>query len=280
MKKAYTVSDLFYDCWEQLTQKQLVTVIWLSDVLSSQKEGSVEYGLTVIGILRALRKNFRLVDKINEKQAVDCFNDIKFFHRNADGSFKTPWYFFPVIGFNVNGKRFRRPELNGSLPMYNRSFQQLVYADSAFSGFCVLNYQHSKEPSAELEKEMDEALCSLIAVLYTEPEDFTMANLEMKAELIRQKLTVEQRSLILHTYANVRSFITDRCPNLMPKPAENAEKEATPVFTGPMWLKLRYSLAETEVFKGFTTANNAMIYDALDYLEEKALEAANRKTNG
>lgn len=289
MTRQYTVSDLFYNQWEDLTAKQIIIIIELTAALQKLEPGTTEHGLVIIQILRTLRKNKALVSKLEVDQAVDIFNDIIFFKRKADGSFETPWLFFPVEGFTTNNFYFTRPELNGSLPMFNRTFQQLVYADSAFSGFCVLNYQYN-QPNADkkaLERDMHEAIASLAAVLYTPKEFFDVADMEVRARQVPLNLNREKQELILHTYANVRSFITTRCPNLFPPTLSSgegrgeAEAEAeAPTFTGPMWMELRYDLAKTEVFKGFKTANDAGIYDALDFLETEIIKNKKQHVHG
>jgi hypothetical protein len=284
MKREYTVSDLFFTRWEDLTAKQIIILIELTAALQKLESGTTEHGLVIIQILRTLRKNKALVSKLEVDQAVDIFNDIKFFQRKADGSFETPWLFFPVEGFTTNNFFFARPELNGSLPMFNRSFQQLVYADSAFSGFCVLNHALSSGEGGvrlQLERDMQEAIASLVAVLYTPKELFDVADMEVRARQVPLKLNRQKQELVLHTYANVRSFITSRCPNLFPSPLEEAQGEVEPpTFTGPMWMDLRYDLAKTEVFKGFKTANDAGIYDALDFLETEIIKNKKQPVHG
>lgn len=284
MKREYQVSDLFYTRWEDLTTKQIMIMIELTAALQKLEAGTTEHGLVIIQILRTLSKNKVLVSKLEVDQAVDIFNDLKFFQRKADGGFETPWLFFPVEGFTTNNFFFARPELNGSLPMFNRTFQQLVYADSAFSAFCVLTYQYN-QPDADkkaLERDMQEAIASLVAVLYTPKELFDVADMEVRARQVPLKLNREKQELILHTYANVRNFITARCPNLFPSPLsiEEVQGHEAPTFTGPMWMDLRYDLAKTEVFKGFKTANDAGIYDALDFLETEIIKNKKQPVHG
>jgi hypothetical protein len=279
--KAYSISDLFFTEWDHLTAKNHFALIELSDHLLQVEPGSEEHGLLIISILRSIRKNKNLVGQLNVEQAVDCFNDIAFFRRNDDGSFRHPWYSFPIGSFKISGEQFNAP-LPNALPLFYNSFQQLVYADSSFSAFCLLNHKfRSAAPSEkkDIEQQAESAICSLIAVLYTKPEDFNLKMMSHRAALIPRKLNVSQRSLILNTYANIRMFITDRCPNLFPKPLPSEEDKTfePPSFTGPMWMDLRYDLATTDVFKGFETANEALIYHALDYLEKKAIAARNPK---
>lgn len=283
--REYTVPDLFFTKWDQLNPGQMSLIIELTDQLRLLEKGSKNWGLVVISILRNLRKNKSLVSQLEVEQAVDCFNELEFILRNPDGSFRTPWYFFPVAGFKSNEFVFLQP-VRTDLPLFYHTFQQLVYADSAFSAFCLLNYQYNKTDHDDVltrkqqERDMDEALCSLIAVLYTSPDDFDIADMEVRARHIPLKMNIRQRSLLLLTYANVRQFITDRCPNLFPKPIKKSEEEQPPVFSGPIWMNLRYDLAKTEVFKGFKTASDARIYDALDFLEKETIEFNQPKPNG
>lgn len=277
--KEYSIDQLFALRWEDLTAKQLIKIVSLSDQLMNAEADSIQYGLLSIETLRTLRTNKAAVANLNVEQAVDCFNDITFFRRDEKGNFVTPWYFFPIKNFLVNGVEFEAPHMNGSLPMYNRSFNQLVYADSSFSAFCVLNHRYNqikdfgdKKELKELERDMDQAINSLIAVLYIDHIDFDIERVEVNARLVPLKLTTAERAIILHTYGNVREFIVARCATLFSKPPEDPAIAVQPIHTGPMWLNLRYDLAETEVFKGFDKASKALVYDALDYLEKRAAE--------
>jgi hypothetical protein len=293
--KEYSIKDLFKMAWEECNPREMIVLIEISGQLLVHAPESKEYGLLVINALKILRKKKAILTKILNidsdqavQIAVDCFNDINFFKRNEDGNFVDPWMFFPVGGFKVNNVSFQRPERSGQLPMYDRIFDQLVYADTAFSAFCVLLAEHKrllkmelKDDAKLIEKEIEEIINSMIAVLYTPAEKFEAHRIEVLARLVPLELDMSQRMLILHTYANVRTFIVSRCKHLFPKPTENKDqqKEIEPVLTGPMWQNLRYDLAETEVFKGFNVARNANIYDAIDYLDKKAKENATPGTH-
>lgn len=294
MARQYQISQLFKTSWQELTLRQMLEVVALSGQLSLFEEGSKDYGLTVISILRALRKNKNLVSKIDVEQAVDCFNDINFFKRTPKGEFVTPWLYFPIKKFQKKfhgiGVTYYRPEMSGDLPMYNRSFDQLVFADTAFSTFCATN--HLWNTSSEFmddkakkiyQDEMNESICALIAVLYTDHKDFDAGRVaEEVVPIVKRKLKPEERVMLLHTFANIRTFLIARCPNLFPQQEKDDDDESddekpTPVSTGQMWMNLRYDLAETSAFEGFDTARNAMIYDALDYLERRAIQAAEER---
>jgi hypothetical protein len=278
--KTYKLNTLFKMDWSELDQQEHFAMLQLGEQLQRVEFGSKEHGLITIEVLRTLRKRQGLVAGLDLQQAVDCFNAITFFHRTDKGSFRTPWYFFPVFKFRIGRKTFHRPEMIGGLPMYERSFDQLVYADSAYSNFCLLNHQYSITPDKKIQDEMETCINDMIAVLYTRPENFDPASVHEYSGSISKVLSAQQRAMILHTYANVRMFLVARCSNLFPQPPEEVEEvPAAPLQTGPMWMNLRYDLAETEVFKGFETARAALIYDALDYLDKKALEASKNKAN-
>jgi hypothetical protein len=284
--KIVKLTDVFKTSWDELNASEMLSVIAISEDIHQEKDHeSIRYGGLVISMLRILTKDKDIGLKINEAQAVDCFNAIKFFQRNDRGDFKTPWLKFPIGGFNFNLSnmamaRFYAPQFNSGLPMYDRSFDQLVYADTAFSRFCINNYKYQRgDHSKELITEMDELVNALIGILYKRPEDFDSSDLEVYTRIVPLHINPKKRSLILHTYANVRSFIIQRYPNLFPRHAEEVSEapapvsEAMPMDTGPMWMNLRYDLAETDAFKGLETSKNAPIYDALGYLDKKAYEA-------
>jgi hypothetical protein len=273
--KQYKITDLFKTSWEELNAQEIIDVITLSEKLHQDAaRESTTYGLLVIAMLKVLRRSNKLVSKIDVEQAVDCFNNITFFHRDKQGEFLTPWTHFPLGGFNFHLNTFRPPERNGMLPMYNRTFDQLVYADSAFGQFCVMHYEHQQTQSKALARDIEDTISGLIGILYTLPDDFDPVNLEVKARIVSLHFNTQQRALILHTYANIRKYIISRCPNLFPQPDEVDDNTPPPAprETGPMWMNLRYDLAETEAFKGLQVARRAWMYDALDYLDKKALE--------
>jgi hypothetical protein len=277
--KKYTIAQLFKTSWNELSQKQFLHMIELGEMHMRVACGSKEFGVIIIDVLSTLRKNVAAVSKLNIEQVVDCFNAITFFQRTKKGGFRMPWYFFPVGTFTMSRVNFAPPKLSDGLPMYNLIFDQLVYADSIFSRFCVLSHQYTQLQSKELESQIEDALNALVAVLYTDPDYFSPEHIERNASLIPHKLSAQQRALILHTYANIRDFLMSRCPTLFPRPEDDeqeTEEPVPPVPTGTLWMNLRYHLAETDVFKGLETARNAKIYDALDYLEQKAIEAKER----
>lgn len=274
--KTYQLANLFHTSWEKLTPSQHWMAIEYTDQMLHTEKGSKRYGMLLIQLLRTLRKNKKLVSNIEVDQAVDCFNALDFLKRNDRGSFLIPWYHFPKVTNKLSTPSRSTP------PLYYHTFEQLCYADSHFSAFCLLNYQYNRASAKrkeELLADMNDALNYLIAVIYIKPEDFTTQEMDKVAAYVKQRCPEIMRTLVLHTYANVRQYITDRCPTLFPKPlvVDENQTEEQPQHTGPMWQNLRYDLAKTEVFKGFNVASHARIYDALDFLEKEAIEVNQKR---
>lgn len=268
MAKQYNISDLFITSWldqegnPTLSPEDHARVLEIRHKLDTAKADKKDdvAGLYSILMLRILRKKKDAVSKINVDQVVDCINDINFF--------REPWYFFPKSAKGI----FQAPDEK----MHDRNFEQLVYADSAFTKFLIMDRE--KDPTAV--RILDE----LIAILYNDPEEFKPEHISDRAKLVAD-LQDHQKALILATYAHIREYIVERCPNLFPKPntspagePDQSEGQIEGVqHTGPMWRKLLYCFAETEAFKGYDRARTAKIYDALDYLEQKTIEASELK---
>src|SRR5262245_52701488 len=89
VQKIYEIKDLFYTSWKDLDDRNHARVYTSYLNTLAQTPGSMEYGKALIYTLRLLKKNWRLVDKINELQAVDIFNDLTFL--------KELWYNFPAL---------------------------------------------------------------------------------------------------------------------------------------------------------------------------------------
>lgn len=257
MPKTYKIADLFFTSWAEIPTGYHAQLIELRHKLNNaiREEMWGTYGYMAIQMLRILRKNKSLVAKINEEQAVDCLNDLKFIQE--------PWYHFPP-----GDKGFQEPDEY----MHNRTFNQFVYADAEFTKFCVLDYQ-GKESRKPDEMQLNRAINKMIGILYTAPERFDERKILSRAGTVDQKMTPAEKAVVLHTYANVREYIVkERCPNLFP--SSSGDGPAKPVYTGKMWLNLRYDLSETPSFQGLDAAKNAWLYDAMDLLEKKALEIA------
>lgn len=245
MTREYTVSDLFYDRWEQLSAMIHAEVYALQQLARQENRESIEYGLRVIGVLRQLRKNKTLVDKINEAQAVDIYNDLKFLDE--------PWTYFPVKVLPTRIGLLYAPEDK----LATHTFDHFIYADNEFTSF--LATQDRKY------------LVRLAATLYRAKGEVYLDKelVDERAKLIEPKLKPWQEALIFATYGHIREFITRRCKTLLPAPIKSESTEPMKVVpTGPMWLKLKHRLSETPAFQGYETAGRANVYAALDYLED------------
>lgn len=265
----YKISDLFVTSWQNergqptLPPEEMAKVISIRYDLDRaiEKNDAAAVGYYSIAMLRVLRKDTSAVAKINEEQVVDCINDIKFF--------RTPWYFFPP-GRGV----FQAPDEY----MHNRTFEQLVYADSAFTKYLKLEEDlKNAHPPQNGSFVSEAAFNEFVAILYTPAETFNSKDIDRLSKLARQ-LKDYEKSLILHTYANIREYVTKRCPTLFPKPAGGDAANQKVVHSGPMWQALLFDFAETEAFKGYDRARTAYIYDALDYLERKMKQSIEQRS--
>lgn len=248
MTRDYTVSDLFYDRWEQLSAMIHAEVYALQQLAKQENRDTMEYGLRVIGVLRQLRKNKSLVDQINEAQAVDIYNDLKFLDE--------PWTYFPVKVLATRIGLLYAP----AEKLATHTFDHFIYADNEFTSF--LATQDRKY------------LVRLAATLYRAKGEVYLDKelVDERAKLIEAKIKPWQEALIFATYGHIREFITRRCKTLLPappRPSPEGEGEIPKVVpTGPMWLKLKHRLSETPAFQGYETAGRANVYAALDYLED------------
>lgn len=246
MTKEYAVSDLFYSSWPELPAMVHAEAFALHQTAKALDKGSVQYGFNVIGVLRALRKNKSLVNRINEEQAVDIYNDLTVLDE--------PWRYFPVRVLPTKNFLLYAPDES----MATHTFDHFIYADNEFTSY--LATQDRKY------------LVRLAATLYRKKGEliFDKEQVEPRAALLAAKIKPWQEELIFCTFGHIREFITKRCKTLLPASPPSPEGEAKPVPTGPMWLKLKHRLAEAPAFQGYDTAGRANIYAALDYLEDLA----------
>lgn len=246
MTKEYQVSDLFFTRWEELSAMIHAEVYALQQLARQEQKESIQYGLRVIGVLRNLRKNKRLVNQINEAQAVDIYNDLKFLDE--------PWTYFPVKVLPTSDGLLYAPDDK----MATHTFDHFIYADNEFTSF--LATQERKY------------LLRLAATLYRKKGELYLdkEQVEHRSALLAD-LKPWQEALIFATYGHIREFISRRCKTLLPPPPrpEPGEKEEVRP-SGPMWLKLKHRLSETPAFQGYETAGRANVYAALDYLEDLA----------
>lgn len=257
-KKEYTVRDLFYASWDELTGKQQVEVYTLWLRLKSVDNGQLTMdngnAFLMIQILRILRKNHALVNEINETQALDCFNELKEF-------LDKPWFEFR---FKIQDSRLRTPDEK----MARTTFEHFIYADNEFSKFLI-----DSKP---------EYLTRLVATLYQKEFDAE------EVEPIAKKMNVKEWQLMhtFYTYKHIREAVVKRCKTLLPTQESppldlpQGGETAKPVPTGAMWQKLLHRLSETPAFPGMESARKARMYAALDYLEDVAQQRERSKLNG
>lgn len=256
-KTTYVVDDLFFTSWAQLSEKRMVEVQSLMMQLKSFDLSSVEHGLISIKVLRLIRRNPALVDKINVEQAVDIFNDLKFL--------REPWFdFAPVAHSRLTTWSGLTTLRTPSDHMADCTFAHFIYADNEFSSFLATN--------------KTEHLTRLFATIYQKDFD------EEKVEAIAKRLNLKEWQLMhtFFTYSFVRNFVMERCKALLlssPHTEGEIEQNTTVVPTGGMWQKLLHRLAETPAFPGMDAASDARMYKALDYLEDLA-QNNNTKTHG
>lgn len=252
MTKEYTISDLFFTGWDELTPMTHAEVFALRKIQLTKDPDSIEYGVYLINILRRLRKNRRLVDQIDETQAVDIFNDLKFLDE--------PWTWFPVKTLPTRNFMLYAPDDK----MATHTFDHFIYADNEFT--CFLATQDRKY------------LARLAATIYRAKGEVYLDKeaVEARADQLGRKLTQWQGDLIFVTFGHIRDFITRRCKTLLPPAGPSPEGEPRIVPTGPMWLKLKHRLAETPAFQGFDNAGRANMYSAIDYLEDLAQRKENK----
>ena len=260
MSKVYTVKDLFFTHWKELSGKVHSEVYGLYNSLDGTNQETPEYGLTLIQILRRLRKNKTLVNKINVEQAVDIFNDLHFL--------KDPWYYFP----HLQNKALAL--VTPDEKMARCSFDQFIYADNEFSSYLVNhNAKH---------------IYRLIATLYPLLGDqyFDPETVEERAAAIDGKVKPWLCSQVFFTFGQIRTHVMQRCKTLLPpspKPlpdqpvAEPAEAAEPPVATGPMWYRIKHQAARTLVFGTFEETGRANMYSVLDHLEILCQEKAHAK---
>jgi hypothetical protein len=251
--KTYSISELFHMSWSALATEDMAIVIEFRDKMKKTKEQGLRtaHGYAAITMLRALRKNKSLVSKINVDQAVDCINDISFFEQ--------PWFFFPKIG-NDRPADFLKDHL----------FIQLYYIDSLLSKFLMQHhYDCRAHPPQDISEVAKAYLDDVIGVIYTKPDEFDESKVVERGKAIGKVLKDFERVVIIATYANVKEFIINECPDIFPTSEAEPSANAAPVDTEPMWQALLFDLSETKAYPGMDKAKRAPMYEALSYLEKK-----------
>jgi hypothetical protein len=248
MAKTYTISDLFFTSWNELSGKTIADVYALHLRAQTLEKDSRDYGFILIEILRRLKKNPRLVDKLNVDQAVDIYNDLTFLDK--------PWYHFPSLRssapLRLSGKKLETPDEK----MARHTFDHFIYADNEYSSYVVTqDVRHLKR---------------LVATIYQ--REFDKEDVQPIEKALHLQLKPWQLNLVFFTFMHVREFVMKRCKTLLPPAAQKADDEApdSPRATGALWLKIKHRLAETPAFQGYDVAGAANMYATLDYLEDLA----------
>lgn len=251
-QKTYTTADLFHTSWADLKPETRCAVYAIQQTID-QLDG-LKYGLALINILKLLIKNQSLVNKINEEQAVDIYNDLKFLNE--------PWYDFPDIAIAIANSHSPSPKLA------NTTFDQFIYADNEFTSFI-----HSQD---------EKYLYRLVVTLYTNA--FDKEQVEANAAKLTGKVPLWQLQLVFFTFGHVREFVIKRCKHLLPRAPKMAgedDLQQKPQPTGPMWYAIKHQLARTHVFGTFDETGRSNMYSCLDHLELlcKEKEDAKSKTH-
>lgn len=253
--KEYSVSDLFFTSWQQLRAKPQAhaEVYALQTTIARHQKDSIEYGASLIAILRRLRKNPLLVDKLNEEQAVDIYNDLTFLNK--------PWYFFPNLT-PLPPLRKRWGWLTPDEQLARTTFDQFIYADNEYTQFLVT--QDVKY------------LARLACTLYMGKFDKEAVD---HVKLSKKPLHLLQ--LIAFTFGHVREAVVKRCKNLLPPaPAGSDDEPVKPQSSGAMWYAIKHEAATTLVFGDFEKLGRSNMYSVLDHLEILAKKQhANIKTH-
>ena len=243
MSRTYTVPDLFFTRWMELPARVHSEVYALYNSLPDPAHP--QYGFILIQILRRLRKNKSLVNKINVAQAVDIFNDL--------GFLKEPWYYFPQL------KNDKLALMAPDEKMARCSFDQFIYADNEFSSYLMPSTSSGTGASSIY-------LCRLAVTLYllAGEEHFDPETVELRARLIDGRLKPWQLNLVFFTFAQIRAHVMKRCKTLLPP---GVTEDGKPSPTGPMWHRIKHQAARTLVFGTFVETGRANMYSVLDHLE-------------
>lgn len=256
-KKRYDfyIGDLFLTSFKGMKPSEVAFVVALKNEIADLREQKkyAAAGALVLLMLRKICKEKSILQELTTDQKADIYNDL-FIH--------APWYEFYLPHIRAKQLVFAAPDEK----LADVSFNNFKYIDAEFSKCAVLAYHH---------KDFMHEIARLAATLYlpsndSQRIDFGSQFIEDHSLLLKGKLTINEAVLILNTYGNIRSLIIDKHRHLFPK--ITSEKKANPVFTGPMWKNMHYSLAETEAFRGYQVAGDANMWDALGYLDHKEAE--------
>jgi len=248
MTKEYTVSELFYTQWKDLNDLKHIQAYTLHQHAQSLGIDHKDYGFALIACMRVLRRRPLLVDRLNEKQAVDIFNDLAFLNE--------PWYYFPELS-KYGALLHTRPDEK----MARSSFDQFIYADNEFSGFLATDKDHN-------------LFLRRLAVTLYRPEGETIFDKETVEERAAQLGKIKSDEfdallqLVFYTYGHVRNAVMTRCKTLLPPaPAHDDDVKQKPQRTGAMWYNIKHQAAKTLVFGDFENVGRTNMYYVLDHLE-------------
>lgn len=242
------VKTLFLNNWQQLSENEAWQIIYHQNQFKQTKSG---YSLRAV--LNTAKKPGSKLDKLPAEVLRDIYYDEGLF-------FNKPFHHFFT-------KAYKAEKLIMVAPMAeleDLSFMHFYYADASFTEVAI--QQHNKE-------DYSQQLNKLIGTLYLPHNGKKKVHFDEKlVEQYSQNIVLYpyQKELILMSYAHIRVKILSRCPLLFPKADDQAPATPpAPVFTGPLWQKLHFEIADEGAFKGFKTAATAPLYKVLDYLEHK-----------
>lgn len=239
MEKQYTVTDLFYTQWSELSVRQRIKVHELNQM--RQDLPIDQHGTYIILIMRELRKRPLLVDRLNEAQVVDIFNSLTFVNE--------PWLFFAPPPVRLKLRGYAAPDAK----MGNLSFDHFIYADSEFT-------QCAGE-QVEWRKHME----ALAAILYKPAKLVTN---KVHTLPVSDALFVKQA---FYTFGNVRDYIVRNCRHLFPPKSD--EDELPQKFSAlQLWTDMKFALAEHGTFGTYKQVGEQPLYEVITYLEKRAKE--------
>ena len=264
MTEVLTVEDTFINSWADLKADRVAILLHWRDKLVRALADNMHdtAGMYKAMIVRFLVRKKKVFKYLNPAQINDIADDLNFIHE--------PWYDFHVTWIKSKLGKIYQPETHLS----SMTFWQLVKVDAEYSKFLILNYREAQGQEYLLDR--------LIAILYQpEPGKFDDNDIEDYANALPKGLSFDLKYLILHTYSNCRKYIVnERCRTLFNVGSVEAQDVASlpePTYTGKMWQNMLFDLSETPAFSGLETAKNSRVFDALDYLEKKAIDQENQK---
>lgn len=271
MSEVMTVPDICVTSWEELKADIAALILHRREALAQAiaRGDRMEAGRLKALIVYMLC-DAKIFKQLSADQIQDIGGDLKFLDK--------PWYEFHITSLKTKYGTIRRPASHLS----SFSFGQLVDADTEYSKFLVLNAKKDPEQVQHLNR--------LIAILYqSDPVKYMNTLTDIYSRNLPKGLTNDLKYLILQTYAHCRKYIVSvRCKTLFPSGDEGTSEGTSetlapaalsgePQYTGKMWQELLFDLSETPAFAGLENAKNARMYDALDYLEKKAIEHSKTK---